>query len=111
MMTHAEYHAGNPLPALIWCCQPMTNRSSEPMLGIGRVHKIENHDDSEIASMTATREQYVAALSKTEWIGSHALADALNVSQGQVKDMMSRKHMEAITISNKICGKWVWRLK
>ena len=110
MISHAEYHAARPLPAVVRCCRPDFGRFAEPQLGIGRVHMIDAFDRQKAAN-TATQDDYIAALSKTAWRDSAYLAEALDIDREAVKRRMLNGPMVKLTNRKKMSGKWVWKLK
>lgn len=108
MITHAAYHAANPLPrfpAPLWI-----ERGHEPPI-VGRVHRIAVPADAAPKILGAA--DYIAALSKTEWRTTAALAEALGVAAQTVVDRMARPEMVAVTEKRTVGsgGRYEWRLR
>ena len=110
MISHAEYHAARPLPAIVQCCRPDFGRFAEPQLGVGRVHMIDAFDRPQSANI-ASQDDYIAALSKTAWRDATCIADILDIDRDAVKRRMLNGPMVGLTKRKKISGKWVWKLK
>ena len=109
MIPHATYHAANPLPAVVRCCQPTAAHCPPPQFGAGRVHMIDAFDRPQSANI-ASQDDYIAALSKTAWRDSAYLAESLDIDRDAVKRRMLDGPMAELTKRKKMSGKWVWKL-
>ena len=108
MITHAEYHAANPLPMHSGALA--IEYATEPRTGAGRVHRISVRADS-VPTVIST-ECYIAALSNTEWRGTAHLAGELFADQDNVKARMMGPVMRALTeVRRGSRGQYEWRLK
>lgn len=109
MITHAAYHAANPLP--VFRAPLRVETASEPAVGIGRVHRIAVHADS--APRIVTNDEIIAALSTAEYRGASYIADAIGVCPQTVGAKMMTPAIAAVTekrVSGR-GGKYEWRLK
>ena len=108
MITYASYLAANPLPAF-----PAPLRIEygvEPPVIERRTHRIAIRADS--APKLVSHDDYVAALSKTEWRDTAHLSVALDVSQPVAKARMLGPVMSAITEVRRVSkGRYEWMLK
>lgn len=110
MITHAEYHAANPMPAVVRCCPAIGGAFSEPQIGAGRVHMVDDGIRPYRETIVST-DDYLSVLSKTAWRDSAYLADMLDVERTTAKGRMMSPTMVLLTERKKMSGRWVWRLK
>lgn len=107
MLTHATYTAAYPLP---YFPAPLRiEYANEPEPGHGRVHRLVTGADTALSPVTD--EDYIAALSKTEWIDSNRLSVILGVSQTAAKNRMDGPTLSKLAVKRKDGRKYVWRLK
>lgn len=107
MLTHAEYIAAKPLP---YFPAPLRiEYAVEPEPGYGRVHRLVTVADTSLSSVPD--EDYIAVLSRTEWIDSNRLSILLDVTQTAAKARMDGPTLSKITERRKDGRKYVWRLK
>lgn len=107
MITHAAYCSANPLPNLP---APMRiEYATEPRIGIGRVHRISKSED-DIRAKALTTEDYIGALSKTEWRDAWHVATLLNITQDAARSRLVRRAFERLTERRKVENHYEWRL-
>ena len=107
MLTHAEYIAAYPLPALIGTLIPAP--VAEPPVGIGRVHRIWRSEE-DMHAKALTTDDYIGALSKDEWRDAWHVATLLNVTQEAARCRLVRRALESITERRTVDGRYEWRL-
>lgn len=107
MLTHATYTAAYPLPH--FTAPLRIEYAVEPEPGFGRVHHLVTGADTALSSVSD--EEYIAALSKTEWIDSNRLSLILGVSQTAAKNRMDGPTLSKLVVKRNDGRKYVWRLK
>lgn len=109
MITHAAYHAANPLPH--FRAPLFVPAVSAPKVGAGRVHRIAVNADS--TPRIVSQSEYIAALSKTEWRDTSTISVALGgIYPHVVKQRLLGPNMSPLVeMRTAGRGRYEWRLK
>ena len=109
METYAEYLSARQLP---YFPAPLhIEYAVEPPL-IGRIHRIAVHADA--APKIPSMQDYLGALSTTEWRCATQIAEAVGVASCTASEKMLRPEIVAVTECRRVRGKgrrFEWRLK